>query len=434
MNNPKITICIQEEVNRINILMGSSHLVEQSIGGLPTMGGLSGSGIFDPLLGVKTYNWFDSFDRHDWASFIEITTGILGMIPTPASPFLLGISVAAGLTDAKFYFDEGDPYMGALLVALAILPAVEFIKAVPGGKPILKKGASYVKNLLKKARSLSGKKVLSTAEKETVKEAKILIEQTAKNADELAKAVAKQTVKTVIEGIIKTGGRALFATASLIAKLGWAVGKPFVIVAGIYYTYDEIYLALYGSDQEKLKLRYNSRFQQLVRGLKILTNLQSVEEQAAEYVRMNQPNLEKNSERLAQIDYTKREEALKEQNKQIADELQKQMAEQISSPSLEDVLSKKINTYTGSPYVIKKGQKGESVGKIQKMLNTLDLGIVLKGYKENTNPEDSVFGENTFDAVLLFQGDNNLDQNGIVDSKTLSKLIKSYKNVKKNEK
>jgi hypothetical protein len=425
MEDVTIRIFIKEEIDRINHLMGLFSIDEQSVGGIPLLGGPSG--LLDPLMGIKAYNWFKSFDRHDWASFIEVTTGILGMIPSPASPILLGISVTAGLTDAAFYFDDGDPYMGGLMVALAILPAAEFIKAVPGAKPILSKGSSYVENLLKKARSLSGKKGLKRAEKEVVEETEILIEEVAKNADELAEAVAKKTVSNVIEGVIKLSGRALWATVTLLSKLSWAIAKPFVIVAGIYYSYDEVYLALYGSDEEKMKIRYNSRFQGLVRALKILSNYESAEKQAEEYLRINGSNIEKNPDLLAQIDYTQRQSALDEQNKETVKALEEQKKQQKNSPSLQDVLSKKINTYTNQPYTIHEGQKGESVKKIQQMLDKLDLGIVLKGYEEGKNGSDSIYGDNTFDAVLLFQSNNGLSETGIVDSKTLSKMMKLYK-------
>ena len=355
------------------------------------------------------------------------------MIPTPASPILLGISVGAGLTDAAFYFSEGDPYMGGLMVALAILPMGEFIKAVPGGKKTLEKGSSYVRNLFKKVRSLSGKKGLSQAEKQAIKEAEELIGQVAKNSDELAKSVAKKTVSNVIEGVIKLSGKALWGTVTLLSKLSWAIAKPFVLVSGIYYTYDEIYLALYGSDKDKMKLRYNSRFQGLVRALKVLSNYESAEKQAEEYLRINGDNIENNPELLAQIDYTQRQSALEEQNKQTLAALEEQKKNQKVSPSIQDVLSKKIDSYTNQPYTIHEGQKGDSVKKIQQMLDKLDLGIILKGYEEGKIGSDSIFGKNTFDAVLIFQSNNRLSETGIVDSKTLSKMIKLYKD-KKNEK
>lgn len=427
MQDYAVRILIKEEVDRIHSIMGLVSLEEQSVGGIPLIGGPSMSGVFNPLMGAQVYNWFKSFDKHDWASFIEITTGILGMIPSPASPFLLGISLAAGLSDAAFYFNEGDPYMGGLMVALAILPMAELIKAVPGGKQTLEKGTSYVVNLLKKARSLSGKKGLKQAEKQTIKEAEELIEQVAKNSDEVGKAVARKTVSEVILGVIKLSGKALWGTVTLLSKLSWAIAKPLVMVAGIYYTYDEIYLALYGSDKDKMKLRYNSRFQGLVRALKVLSNYESAEEQAIEYLKVNGPKMEENPDLLAQIDYTERQGVLDEQNRQTVEALEQQKKLQKNSPSFEDVLSKKIDSYTNQPYTIHEGQKGESVKKIQNMLDKMDLGIVLKGYEEGKNGSDSIFGNNTFDAVILFQSNNGLSETGIVDSKTLSKMIKLYK-------
>jgi peptidoglycan hydrolase-like protein with peptidoglycan-binding domain len=68
------------------------------------------------------------------------------------------------------------------------------------------------------------------------------------------------------------------------------------------------------------------------------------------------------------------------------------------------------------------------------MLDKLDLGIVLKGYEEGRNGSDSVFGNNTYEAVVIFQSNNGLSETGIVDSKTLSKMIKLYKEKVKNEK
>ena len=122
-----------------------------------------------------------------------------------------------------------------------------------------------------------------------------------------------------------------------------------------------------------------------------------------------------------------------EQNKQTLAALEEQKKNQKVSPSIQDVLSKKIDSYTNQPYTIHEGQKGDSVKKIQQMLDKLDLGIILKGYEEGKNGSDSIFGKNTFDAVLIFQSNNRLSETGIVDSKTLSKMIKLYKD-KKNEK
>ena len=69
MQDNAVRILIKEEVDRIHSIMGLIPLDEQTIGGMTPIGGLSMSGIFNPSFGINTYNWFKSFDRHDWASF-----------------------------------------------------------------------------------------------------------------------------------------------------------------------------------------------------------------------------------------------------------------------------------------------------------------------------------------------------------------------------
>lgn len=374
-------------------------------------------------------NWVLTWDKHDWATFVGVTTGILGMIPSPLSPVLLGISFATELADAAMYtFIDDDPYMGGLVLALSVLPLGELMRVLPGSRRILAKGGKYCKELLQKAKSLSGKKALSKAEKEIAEEATELIKGAAKNADELAVATAKGTARMVIEGLIKAGGKLLWGTCLLLTKVAWSVGKMVILIGGIYYTYDEIYLALYGDDKEKMKLRYNSRFQQLIRALKILSNVQSAEDQAIEFLEANGPVLEKDPNKLAQVDPTKKQEAIAENNRITAQKAEEQQKSQVLAPTLNDILMGKINPYDNKPFVIQHGQKGENVTKIQLMLKKLGYETTLQGYNTKSKAADNFFGDNTMDAVLIFQSDNGLEETGIVDSKTLKKLLQKIKN------
>jgi peptidoglycan hydrolase-like protein with peptidoglycan-binding domain len=56
----------------------------------------------------------------------------------------------------------------------------------------------------------------------------------------------------------------------------------------------------------------------------------------------------------------------------------------------------------------------------------------LKGYNSKKVGVDGDFGNNTFDAVTLFQWKNELKETGIVDSETL-KLLTAKSNEKKQE-
>jgi hypothetical protein len=409
------------EIERIQSLMGVYAVNEQiNVGNLLTpIGGMGGL--------LKTFNWFSTFNKHDWLTFVDIISGVLGMFPTPAAPIFLGVSLAACHADGALYFAENDPYMGGLILSFCLIPLGEFIRYVPGAKNIISKGKQYCIDLLKKAKSLSGKKVLDAAEKKIVQEAELLIKEISKKSDEIAKLTQKYFVSRVISNIIKTGGKLLHGTALLLSKMSWAIGKPIIQLGGIYYTYDEIYLAMYATDEQKIKLRNNSAFQQLVRMVKLLTNQETIDEQFGKMLKDNEDTIKNNPELLGEVDPVKKQAAIDENCRLYAEYLQEQeKIKQTSknSPSIEDVISKKIDPTTKQPYKIIEGQKGESVTKIQEMLVKLDYGSTLKGYNDEKKGVDGHFGENTYNAVAVFQSNNGLESTGEVDSETL-KVIKS---------
>ena len=401
------------EIERIQSLMGVTAINEQGLGGLLTPLGIMGI--------PRAYNWFSTFNTHDWLTFVDITTGLLGMFPTPAAPIFLGVSLAACNADGALYFAENDPYMGGLILSFCLIPLGEFIRYVPGAKNIISKGKQYCINLLKKAKSLSGKEVLDAAEKKIVQEAELLIKEISKNSDEIAKLTQKYFVTRAISNIIKTGGKLLHGTALLLSKTSWAIGRPIVLLSGIYYTYDEIYLALYGSDEQKMKLRNNSKFQQLIRLLKVVTNLESVEKQQKEFVNSSVKIIEKNPEKFVEIDPNENQQKIEQNLDDLTNRLIQESQEK--PPSFEEVLSKKIDLSTQKPFTIHEGHKGDTVTKVQELLVKWGLERTLKGYDGNKKGIDGKFGDNTFNAVLLFQYQNGLSETGEVDSETLSLLL-----------
>ena len=104
-----------------------------------------------------------------------------------------------------------------------------------------------------------------------------------------------------------------------------------------------------------------------------------------------------------------------------------------NSPSIQDVLSGKIDPTTKSRYVIKKGMKGKSIYYIQNLLKNLGYSEMLTNFKDKKNPTDSDFGENTETSIYVFQGDNGIKETGIVDQVTLNSLIKKSNENNKNE-
>ena len=403
------------EIERIQSLMGVTAINEQGLPGLLTPLGTMGI--------PRAYNWFSTFNKHDWLTFVDIVSGVLGMFPTPAAPIFLGVSLAACYADGGLYLAENDPYMGGLILSFCLVPLGEFIRYVPGAKNIILKGKQYCIDLLKKAKSLSGKKFLDAAEKKIVQEAELLIKEISKKSDEIAKLTQKYFVTRAISNIIKTGGKLLHGTALLLSKMSWAIGRPIVLLSGIYYTYDEIYLALYGSDEQKMKLRNNSSFQNLVRFLKVASNLESVEKQQEEYVNSNVKTIKENPEKFVEIDPNENQQKIEQNLDDLTNRLIQESQEK--PPSFEEVLSKKIDLSTQKPFTIPEGHKGDTVTKVQELLVKWGLERTLKGYDGNKKGIDGKFGDNTFNAVLLFQYQNGLSETGEVNSETLSLLMTS---------
>jgi len=197
---------------------------------------------------------FWEFDPHSVTTAIEIGTLILGLIPTPLSPLLLGISTAAGIADAGLYFAEGDNYMGSMMLALEIIPGGELFSVlkkgkttaklgVDGTKEILQKGLKNelqdelaqqtYKNLTQELQGVVGKEIAQKAE------ANIVLRATTKMADGFAKLPFKQQLKAF----------------SNIVELCWnSIGKiPQIIlkVGGTAITVDQLYLAINGRDESR---------------------------------------------------------------------------------------------------------------------------------------------------------------------------------------
>jgi peptidoglycan hydrolase-like protein with peptidoglycan-binding domain len=193
-------------------------------------------------------------EAHAVLTIIELGTLAAAMIPTPLSPILFGISMAAGLADAGVYFAEGDKYMGSMMLALEVIPGGELLEifAKGGGKIFKKIGKEGTEELLEKG----AKETLTATEKTTYKALKQEIEQV---SQELVQGTEKQIVKNVTEKSSKTfiesgGGVEMFFDSIYI--LWKSIGKlpqMAIKVGGTMWGIDQLYLALYGRDEDRQK-------------------------------------------------------------------------------------------------------------------------------------------------------------------------------------
>ena len=412
----------ETEIERIQSLMGVNAVNEQI-----------GPGFLLNPIGMRmpqTIQWMRTWDAHDWLTFVDVAAGLLGLIPSPAAPILLGISTAACLADGGLYLYKDDDYMAGLVLSFCLIPAGELAAMSPRIARSIAKGKKTALDTIKKGRELAKRKTLTNAEKAIVKQADELMSELTQHSKKIANLTQKHFVTQFVANTLKTGGKVLFDTVLLLSKMSWSLGKLGFTIGGIYYTYDEVYLTLYGTDEEKMKLRQDSSFYKLAQFLKDPKIQERIAKEVGDYFKKHEQMFKENPDLISRVDPAKTEEIDRE-HERIMKTFESE--NQIIYPSINDVIVGKIDPKTKKPYVIEFGQKGVAVKKVQEMLGSLEYGSTLKGYdNKKTSGVDGDFGNNTFEAVLLFQWNNQLEETGIVDSKTL-KLLKTKFDEKKQE-
>jgi len=357
---------------------------------------------------LNTVNW----NTHDFLSLVEISTGILGMIPTPASPFLLGISVSAGIADGLLYFQEGDRYMGTMMLALSIIPGGELKAIYKNSKVFARKGTKGFRELIKKHKS--GSKLTKTEAKDLTK----LSEEFVENASTLNSLMTKNLSNKILQTLSEQSPKFLVNLILILKKLGIIkLSEISLKIGGLVYGLDKLYLFAFKDSQKDLDQRTRNEIRASINGLL------GYEKEVNEFLLMTaKDGLQKliKSGKSVTIPEPKetRDKFFEEAIKRESEKIQKVNIKP-SSPSLQSVLTNNS--------IIKMGQSGESVKKIQKMLYEIGYDHLLTAFETLSNWNDGIFGENTKDAIITFQEDNSLVDDGIVGEKTLTKLMNIYK-------
>jgi hypothetical protein len=374
-------------------------------------------------LAKAVYQFFAGLDTHDWLALVEISTGLLGLIPTPLSPLLLGISVAAGVTDAGLYYKEGDPYMGTMMLVLSIIPGGELISLLKGSKVLSKRGVKGCQQLIKKAKS--GAKLTSEEADDLIK----LGRDISKNSVEITKVLKRTTTKNIIESLSQKTPKYMMNLLLILKRLGVIkLGEIVLKVGGVSYTFDKLYLYIFRdsifADKESLDQRTRNDLRATVN--KLLGYDKEVKEyllikttDALEKIATN-PNVDP-----VTINPTESvdEWAAKEFKNNFKAEKEKERQEYLKS-----LIAPSINEVLMGQKTIKLNQKGPSVKEIQKMLYEIGYDYLVNNFNELEKWDDGIYGEGTKYAIETFQEDNGLKVDGIVGSNTLKKLKEIYKN------
>lgn len=363
------------------------------------------------------YNWFASFDTHDWLALIEISTGVLGLIPTPLSPLFLGISTIAGVADAGVYFYEGDKYMGSMMLALSIIPGGELLKAMKGSRVFLKRGVKGSKELIKKYKS--GIKL----SKEEMDDLTRLGKEFAENSSAIKKSLTQELSEKLIKGLSKKTPKYLINLLLILKKLGVIKLSEIALkIGGTVYTVDKLYLYIFRdsilNNQKDLDSRTRNELRMMI------NKLLGYDKEVTEFLQITakevlQKSIDKGVD-LVKVNPTETpEDFFNKSLQKFKEELKlKQQLALSAAPTIEEVKSGKK--------VIKKGLKGESVKEIQKMLHSIGYDYLVSDFGNFEKWDDGDYGESTKLAVETFQDNFGLKPDGIVGKETLNKLIDEY--------
>jgi hypothetical protein len=381
---------------------------------------------------------------HETSGWVELGLTFGGMalaatgVGAPVGLAMIGAGTAIGVADAIKYYQEGDPYTGTMMMGLQLIPGGELISGLAKYSPKFAKNLPEFQRILKKK---AENKTLTDFEGMVYEEG---IKAFNKYLPELSKKIAKYSLTAAKESLRSmTLGNVIIFFIKLLQLSGKATNfiSKFVFKVGrISITIDQLWTLMATPESWRMKIRNKSDFAKMLDLLYDGTLSQSVIDGL--WVIWNMiwnPNGTPNEEGQKEI----KDALINEGMKTISDAEEGFLADMdsLSKIPFNDVginkwknlsLNKEkkstpvtIESILSGKQTIRKGQKGNVVREIQKML--LYLGYDLGETGKVKVGIDGDFGSSTQDAVIEFQKDNNLkDTSGVIGKETLSLMKKQY--------
>ncbi len=455
-NNNKI---ITEELKQIVVLMNydrSKTLMEQdpawtrnigrpgttSITGTKIPGNIGDDNIF------KDMSW-----DHSTAGWVELGLVGAGLILTltgigaPVGAALIGAGTVVGVADAVVYFSEGDPYMGTMMLALNLIPGGELasILTKKGGKEIGEQTIKQSKTAMEKFKA-GGIEALTDAEK-------FALDKVSKAVKKVAPEVIATTTKYAIK-VIKTTLKSLplSKTIGLLMGLSGKLGKTVFKVGRIAVTVDLFWTLFSTPESWRTKMRNKSEFSKImdmlydgtlsdkvIDGLWELWNMMwnkdgSENVEGRELIQDLIIDSNFTEEDLSNTEYANNiNELVNQEFEQHLNDLENSNQWNVNSEKVKSQKSNfepvKFDNLTKGRQTIRKGQKGDVVRDIQRMLVT--IGYDLGNTGKTKDGVDGDFGDTTEEVIINFQADHDLEGiDGVVGEETSNKLYELYQEKK----
>lgn len=394
-------------------------------------------------------NW-----NHETMGYAELGLTIAGVILTstgvgaPVGMILIGAGTAIGIADAVKYYEEDDPYMGTMMLALQVIPGGELLSAlkkagvgVKFGDDVLQwigsKTPQSLTNLLKKGKNSWDS--LTSIEKK-------VLNAIGDASPALVKKTASLAIKAYKAKLLGLSFERLFGTMIKFSK--WT-GKTVIKVAGAALTVDQLWTLGATPKSWRMQMRDKASFAKimdmayegtlddaLIDGLWAVwqklwnsdgsENTQGRQKIKEEWVNSIPDNTLENTETIKGVNDSMNTGWVDALNR-----IKNKWNVKVNATTGSIVYPTTLNDLMKGQKLLKKGNKGTLVREIQKMLKS--LGYDLGDTGTNKDGVDGDYGDITRRAVYLFQIDNDLEEfDGIVGPDTSTKLKELY-DAKKNE-
>jgi hypothetical protein len=374
---------------------------------------------------------------HDTSGYVEIAlTGagfllVLTGVGAPLGAVLIGAGTAVGIADAIKYYEENNPYMGTMMLALQLIPGGELVGILAKTSP------KFTKPILKKFNVILQK--LSKNKSLTDVEGKFFewcAKQFNKHLPEISKLLRKHSFKALRLKLKREKSSIVLRTIISLLHFGLKkapsfIGKLIIKVGRISITVDQLWMLMSTPDSWLEKMRDKGEFSQILDMLYDGTLTDSVKEGlwvVWQKILGNDVNEDINEELLKEMEsqMDKYDKNFELSEIPISDNIIPNRWEKINKTNNQPIKNTSVtfNDVIKGTQTIKKGDKGDVVNKIQNMLISIGYGLGNSG--KNKNGVDGDFGQTTENAVKEFQKYNFLKETGIIDKLTAIQLNKDY--------
>jgi hypothetical protein len=246
--------------------------------------------IIPPDLSFNLFNWMKTWDVHDWFTLVQLVLMFLGFFTMGTTSIIsLALGTIVGVAEAAvFLVKDKDPYMATVMMILSIFGVDDLMKI-----PIVKRyGIEGTKQLIR--RSKNGAELTA----QEIKDLKALGQYIKDNLGEILPKFKFAIKKQVMKYISKKGAKWVMNFIYTLDK-----GKTMIFVAGTWIPFDYWYIYTFKDDIEKMSLRDNNSFFQIVKWVE--SKISSGKVQSDEQILMDNFSFEGMVDDFPKFDTTK---------------------------------------------------------------------------------------------------------------------------------